>query len=215
MNFKLIFSVFLVLVLSGFVFAAGECFVNGEPVECPSFFDENFSLIIIGVFVIIFVLILAFVIFSIAKVYSTGSVKTFIEKNIYSPNETIKGKVQINLKKPVNVDSGLVSLIAERQTKIYSNGKSRIKTEVLHKSSNNFVVQPNYPVGASEAEFQIIVPDNALRVGKIDASALGGVGQAINFIQDVAITKPKWFLLLELKIKGGVVLTSKTLIQIQ
>jgi len=202
------------LLFLGSVFAAGQCYLNGEEVECPKFLDDFGGVIIIGI-VLLFLVIAGVIIFFFAKAFLTGSVSPLLEKNLFTQGEEVKGKAIITLKKPIETEYGQVNLIGERETTRFSQGRTSREKQVIHKSSSSFVVQPSYPIGKSEAEFKLIIPNNALSIGKIDASALGGVGKAINFLQDVATPKTKWYIETELKTKSGLILSGRSQIQIQ
>ncbi len=211
---KIIGTLFILLVLFlGTVFAASGCFVNGQPVECPQFLNDYGIYIVIGFFVLIIV-IFAVVGFFFLKAFMTGSVTPVLSKTFYTQGETIQGQMKIKLKKPITVQSGTVTLLGERKTTSYSRGKSTTRTDVIFSTSNNIVLPPSYSIGEAQVDFQIMVPQNVLNAGKLDVSSLGGVGQAINFLQNVVVPKTNWYVQTQLKTSENIVLSGRTRIDI-
>ena len=214
MDFKRIFYTCLFLILISFItFAAGSCTLNGQPVECPQFLND-YGWLIAVVIVLVVLGAFAFVLFSFYKAWSTGSISIVLPKNSFAEGETVTGTMVIELKKEVETTSSAVGLIAEVTRKVTRNGNRTSETSTVFSIDNPIVIQQNYPIGKREVPFSIVIPLDAHSKGKLDASGLGAVGQAINFIQDVAMPKPRWYIEVELTTKSGVTLSNRTEIHI-
>ncbi|MFA6399161.1 MAG: hypothetical protein WCW44_02235, partial [archaeon] len=146
--------------------------------------------------------------------WSTGSVSVTLPKTSFAEGETVSGKMVIQLKKEIETSSSTVKLIAEITKKVYRNGNRTSETSTIFSIENPIIIQQNYPIGQREVDFTIIIPLDAHSKGKLDASGFGAVGQAINFIQDVTMPKPRWYIEVNLLTKSGVTLSSRKEIQL-
>lgn len=213
LNNNLRIGIFL-LVLFGLInFAFSACYVNDVEVECPQIIND-YGWVIALVVVVVILAVIGFFAFTFFKTFSTGKVSINLLKTVFVPNEKITGKMEIELKKAIQVQNAKVTLQGEVNRTEYRNGSRYSKTEIFFQTSENVVVQPNYSIGKSEAEFAITIPSDILKKGKFDASALGQLGNAINFIQNVALPKPKWYLIASITNSENVTLSTKKEIQI-
>jgi hypothetical protein len=205
--------ILLVFLFSVSVFAAGNCTVNGVATECSQAVND-YSWVIFLIFGIIFLAVIAFVAYSFFKAWSTGSVSISLSKTSFAPSETISGLMMINLKKAVEVSSAVVEIQGEKTRNVIRNGRRTTETETFYQTEALIQTQLAYQVGSAQEGFSIKIPEDILNKGKFDASGMGAIGGAINFIQDVTQPKPKWYLSVELKTKGNVQLSDRTSIQI-
>lgn len=210
-NFRIVF--FILVLFSLFSFVSSACYVNDVEVECPQFLNDYGWIIIVVIFIVILAVIV-FVALNFLKAFSTGTVSIDLPKTVFAPNEKATGKIGIDLKKAIEVSNAKIMLQGEVTRTQFRNGSSSTKTEVFFQASENVIVQPNYPIGKSEVEFFITIPVDILSKGKFDASALGQLGNAINFIQSVALPKPRWYLIASITTKENLTLSSKKEIQI-
>jgi len=210
-NLRFAFSFLVLFSLVSFVFSA--CYVNGVEVECPQFLDD-YGLVIGIIVAVIILIVIVFAAFIFLKSFLTGNVTIDLPKTVFAPNEKIIGKMGINLKKAVELSNAKVMLQGEVTKTQFRNGSKYSKIEIVFQTSQNVVISPNYPIGKSEVEFSINVPDDILKKGKFDASSLGQLGNAINFIQSVALPKPRWYLIALITTKENLTLSTKKEIQI-
>lgn len=143
-------------------------------------------------------LVLLLIIIGIVARRMKGSIEIIPEKYSYSPGETIKGKVELKLKKPIESDSLNIGLIGQMKTKSYSGGKTRNRVENIFNFSQPLESRKNYSPSEYTYNFSIKIPSNVL------SQANGTLGAIIKSAQLLTgnISSIKWHLISELKCKG-------------
>ena len=210
-NLRIGFFLLTLFALINFVFSA--CYVNDVEVECPQILND-YGWVIALVVVVVILAVIGFFAFTFLKAFSTGKVSISLLKTVFVPSEKITGKMIVELKKVIQTSNAKITLQGEVNRTEYRNGSRYSKTEVFFQTSENIAVQPTYPIGKTEIDFAITIPADILKKGKFDASGLGQIGSAINFIQSVALPKPKWYLITSITNSEKITLSSKKEIQI-
>lgn len=209
--FKIASSLFLIILFSTLVFAAtGSCTVNGQPVECPQIWNDYGVVIVIGFFIIGILLIIFFVIVPILKARAIGSLTFSMPKLTYTQGEIITGTMNLVLKKPIEVSLATVEIRGERTT---GHGKNQ-RTDMFYQTDAKIITPPTYSIGNYQEQFSIQIPSDILSKGKVDASALGVIGDAFNMIQTMSAPRPRWYVLVGVTTKENINLTEEIEIQI-
>jgi hypothetical protein len=210
-NLRIGFFLLILFALINSVFSA--CYANGVEVECPQILND-YGWVIAVIVVVIILAVIGFFAFTFLKAFSTGKVSISLLKTVFAPNEKITGKMIVELKKVIQTSNAKVTLQGEVNRTEFRNGSRYSKIEVFFQTSETIVVQPTYPIGKTEIDFAITIPVDILKKGKFDASSLGQIGSAINFIQSVALPKPKWYLIASITNSENITLSTKQRIEI-
>jgi len=141
--------------------------------------------------------------------FGKGKIEVFLEKYNFSHGETIKGRITLKLKKPVQAKALKVGLVGEKATTQYERkGTSQSKTHFY-----NFEMpldgEKEYLEG--EYTFEIKIPANVLQ-----AQPGGAVGDIVKSIQllsgkDVRIS---WRIIAKLDISSGLDVSKKVQVNI-
>lgn len=145
--------------------------------------------------------------------FGRGKIELILEKYNYSPGNTIKGKISLKLKKPIQAKALKVGLVGEKVTKEFrrTSGKGARSTP---RKTNLFDFEMSldgereYLKG--EYKFKIKIPENVLQTPK------GDIGNIIKGIQllsgkDIRIS---WYVTAKLDIPSGFDISKKIQINI-
>ena len=129
-----------------------------------------------------------------------GSIQILPEKYNYGSGEEIKGKVILNIKKPVSAEKLIIGLKCEKNETIYSmkDKKSHERTNVIFNFNQPLEGEKEYTSGEYSYDFSIKSPTNS-------SKEINGI--AGNLIKSAQIVFGKnsfsrWYLYSELKCKG-------------
>lgn len=130
-----------------------------------------------------------------------------LEKYNYTPGETIKGTIKLNLKKPVQARKLEVAFIGRRIDKQSSASLAGMATGSRHHSSTNYTTVFDFkmPVAGEkeyqndEYPFEIKIPSDILRSNPTLQGKLGQAATAIRIIAG-ASSRIDWFVKAELDV---------------
>lgn len=111
---------------------------------------------------------------------SKGSVSIVLDKYEFSPGETIKGKVVLKIKKPIQAKSltvGLRGVMKSSSSITMGSSKQKQKDKEIFSFSQPISMAKNYIIGESEQSFTIKIPQNVLK------NAEGFAGAIVNTIK--------------------------------
>jgi len=121
----------------------------------------NVLYIFLGVVAVIILIII--MVFLIAR--SKGKIIIQPESYNYSAGDPIKGKIILQLKKPIEANSLKIRLFGVRTNKSYSTGQSKTthsNTTTIFDFAQPVDGQKLYPLGESSYDFSIKTPKNIL-----------------------------------------------------
>jgi hypothetical protein len=129
-----------------------------------------------------------------------GSIEIITDEYIYKIGDVIKGKVVLNLKKPVISDKLIVGLRCERVERVYSrrNKSNEEVKETLFDFNQILEHEKEYSASEYSYDFSIAIPLNAPK--KLE----GLVGTLVKPIQILIgqDTSLRWYLYAELSCEG-------------
>jgi hypothetical protein len=156
----------------------------------------NLGIIILAV---IFTSAVVFVVVFILK-KKKGSIEIITDEYMYKIGDVIKGKLVLNLKKPVISDKLIVGLKCERAERVYSkrNKSSKEVKETLFDFNQILEQEKEYGVSEYSYDFSIAIPLNAPK--KLEGLA-GTLIKPIQILigQDSSL---RWYLYAELSCDG-------------
>ncbi len=134
----------------------------------------------------------------------------FLEKTSFSHGETINGKINMQLKKPIMAKGVIVTLFAEKtSTTMGNNGMQKNKSRVFE-FSVPIDQEREYGTNPTEYTFQIQVP------GQNEINIEGKVGTALKALNALGnmMSSTKWFVEAKLDIPKGFDVSKKLQIQV-
>ncbi len=93
--------------------------------------------------------------------FGKGKIKIELEKFNYSPGETVKGKLILNLKKPIEARGLYVEFIGEQRTSQNIGVKRSSQTRRVYDFKQTLDGEKEYPAGQELVyPFEIKIPEN-------------------------------------------------------
>jgi hypothetical protein len=139
------------------------------------------QVIVIGVFsIVIPIILIALGLFLYSK--TKGNIKILLERTQFSPGETIKGKIHLQAKKPIEVKSLNVTLRGVMKSSpssitIGGSNKQKNKEKEIFSFNQQIFGVKNFTIGESDHSFTIKIPANVLK------NAEGFAGALVNTIK--------------------------------
>ncbi len=169
--------------------------------------ETGILIVIIIAIVIVLVIIIWLALWLIAK--SKGKIEIVLSNYNYSPGDTINGKLNLIIKKPIKADELNIRLVGKRIDKNYRSGFNTTRNSRTSTSSTSYIYDFKQPIeGAKEYQpgqelsydFQIKIPKNLLTTPEITGvmGALAGTAQLLSGVR----TMIKWYLIGSLEISG-------------
>jgi len=147
--------------------------------------------------------------------FGKGKIEVILEKYNFSPGESIKGRISLKLKKPIEAKALKVGLVGEKATTEFGKTSGRGMSTSQSKTHFYDFEMPldgkkEYLEG--EYNFEIKIPANVLQT----PSPGGAVGDIVKGIQllsgkDVRIS---WHVIAKLDIPSGIDVTKKVQVNI-
>ena len=156
---------------------------------------DTTTLLIIIFIAAVFLIIAAVLIIKKMK----GSIEIIPEKYQYSPGETIKGKVILKLKKPVNSFGLKVGLVGRRTSTSFVNGKSQRRTVNVFDFRQPIAKAENYSASEHSYDFSLKIPKQISARPEV-GGIVGDVMKAAEFFG--AGSMVKWYLTSNLDCEG-------------
>jgi hypothetical protein len=117
------------------------------------------NLIVILVVLLIVGGIVAVIAYNIAR-FMRGSIKLNLLRTAFKPGDIITGNIDLLIKKPVESNKLIVSLIGSQVTKTYEDGKPRTRSHEIYRDEILVEGATTYPGNhTSQHEFSIAVPN--------------------------------------------------------
>ncbi|MBT4869991.1 MAG: hypothetical protein HON47_00255 [Candidatus Diapherotrites archaeon] len=140
-----------------------------------------------------------------------GKMNLILDKMNYAHGETINGKVNMTLKKPVAAKGVIATIFAETtQTKFTGNGMQK-QTMKIFDFSIPLDGEREYSSAPYNYEFQITIPQK--EEIKAPEGIIGGVAQAAKFLSQ-GMKNTKWFVEVKLDVPKGFDLRKKQQINV-
>ncbi|HLC36816.1 MAG TPA: hypothetical protein VJK05_04395 [archaeon] len=139
-----------------------------------------------------------------------GKIEIQLNKTNFKSGETIKGKLKLDLNKPVDARELRIVFRGEQERTEYFQGRRQTRTQVIHEFKLSLGGQQTYSSG--EYEFEIQVP--SIPAPKAPEGILGTVMNAASFLGGPSM-RVKWFLDSSLDIPGGIDVSKKVQVSVE
>jgi hypothetical protein len=94
--------------------------------------------------------------------FMRGTIKIFLPKTAFNPDETIKGSFELHTKKYIQGNRLIVSLIAERITEYRKGDKTESRTDEIYRNEKLIEDATDYRAGfVKKYDFEIAVPNQS------------------------------------------------------
>jgi hypothetical protein len=152
--------------------------------------------------------------------FGKGKIEIQLDKYNFKPGETIKGKLVLKLKKPVNAKQLRVAFVGEMSrtqsrigigaanNPVYSR---RSEKEYIYKFEMPLDGEKEYTGG--EYSFEILIPSNILDQGKLPDGTIGTALKAVQFLSGVS-SRVNWYVKASLDVPKGLDVKGKAQINI-
>ncbi len=149
--------------------------------------------------------------------FGKGKIEVFLEKYNFKPGETIKGRLNLKLKKPIQARQLRVSFYGlQTQT---STGISAMGPERNRNNASNYVYKFDMPLDGEkeylegEYNFEIAIPADVNKRGAMPGGTLGTALQAAQFLSGT-ISRTQWYVEAALDIPKGIDVKKKVQVNI-
>ncbi len=144
-----------------------------------------------------------------------GNIEISLEKYNFSPQDTIKGKVSLKLKKPVNAKQLRLVFVGEKITSSRrstgSGSQKSTRRDYIHRFEMPLDGEKEYSGG--EYPFEIKIPGDVLQNGPEPEGALGEAVKVMKFLGGQS-TRIDWYLKASLDVPMGLDVTEKIQINV-
>ena len=135
--------------------------------------------------------------------FGKGKIEVFLEKYNFKPGETIKGKLNLKLKKPIQARQLRVSFYGMQSTTSTGIGSNS------RENTRNYVYRFDMPLDGEkeylegEYNFEIAIPADVNKRGAMPGGTLGTALQAAQFLSGT-ISRTQWYVEAALDIPKGI-----------